>query len=74
MNEMLDELIKTYLRSTPGLSAQRILDNYKKDTNHQIIIDRFNMHLRKLKKNGILINKGNRWYLNMKSIQKQTNY
>ena len=74
MNEMLDELIKTYLRSTPGLSAQRILEIYKKDTNHQIVIDRFHMYLRKLKRNGILINKGNRWYLNMKSMQKQRNY
>jgi Fe2+ or Zn2+ uptake regulation protein len=59
----VDNLIIDYLQSSPGLSANKILSINQKNTNRNIIADTIYGHLRKMKKKGIVINQGTRWYL-----------
>lgn len=62
----MDKVIKDYLKAFPGLSAKGILNIYKKNYDQNILTDTVYMRLRKLKRKGIIINKGDRWFINLK--------
>ncbi|WP_338452747.1 hypothetical protein R4Z09_13330 [Niallia oryzisoli] len=60
----MDEIIKDLLLTSPGLSADKMLKIYQNNYNNAIFASSVYKHLRQLKRKGILINKGNRWYVN----------
>jgi len=62
----MDEKIINYLRSSPGSSANNILHMYNGTVNHEIVMATIYTRLRKLKRKKLIINKGNRWYINLK--------
>ena len=62
--DRVDEVIKDLLQTSPGLSADRILKIYQNSCNKAIFTNSVYKCLRQLKRKGILINKGNRWYVN----------
>ncbi|WP_216829861.1 hypothetical protein [Alkalihalobacterium elongatum] len=62
----MENVIKETLREFPGITAKKILNLCKKYNYQNITRDTIYKHLRKLKRKGTLVNKGDRWYLNNK--------
>lgn len=63
----MDDVIQDLVQASPGLSADRILKLMQNRCKKTIFTNRVYKCLRQLKRQGILINKGNRWYINTKN-------
>jgi Fe2+ or Zn2+ uptake regulation protein len=62
----VDDCIKNLVQTSPGLSADRILHRLQHHSEKSIFANHLYKCLRQLKRQGVLINKGNRWYVNTK--------
>ncbi len=65
--DQVDDVIQDLVQASPGLSADRILKLMQNRCKKTIFTNHVYKCLRQLKRQGILINKGNRWYINTKN-------
>lgn len=65
----MDKVIQEFVLETPGLSAKKILNRCNKSNEQTLSKSTIYMRLRKLKRKGILINKGDSWYVNTKQLK-----
>lgn len=59
----MDEVIKDVIKSSPGLTAEKIHKIFKQKYNQSFNSSVINRGLRKMKNKGIILNKCGRWYV-----------